>query len=100
MSFVLNAEVRNAEYRGKRSGMTKGDNPRPWISLVFEDSDINTLEVSVPAELQGEISDWGLERGSHYRVPVSAVATQSYNYVRLSGAPALLTADPDTGEVY
>lgn len=100
MSFVLNATIKSAEYRGKRSGMTKGENSRPWLSLVFEDADIEKLEVSVPAELQGEVSDWGLERGCHYSVPVTAVATNNYNYIRLTGAPALLTADPDTGEVY
>ena len=100
MSFVLDAEIRNAEYRGRKKGMTRGDNPRPWVSLVLETVELDTLEVSVPQDLQAELIEWGLEKGAHYSVPVHAVATNNYNYVQLSGMPELLNADPDTGEVY
>lgn len=92
MSFVLNATLDNMEYRGTRSGVGQTSG-RPWMMLVLEDGEAQQIEVSVPADMQSDVSSLGLRKGDVCIVAVRAVArratkdNQDNSYIQLAAIP-------------
>lgn len=91
MAFNLDVSLEGYEYRGVESGVSKKTG-KPWMSLILEQAGERPrqLSVSVPEELQASVSNLGLKRGDVLNFPVSAVASQKYNFVTLRGLPTAL----------
>ena len=92
MGFVLNATLDNMEYRGTRSGVGQSTG-RPWMTLILEDGEANQLEISVPGDMQSDVSSLGLRKGDVCIVAVRAVArratkdNQDNSYIQLAAVP-------------
>lgn len=99
MGFSLNCNLHGMEYRGVRAGISKSTG-KPWMSLVLEDSDAQQVEVSVPADLQGDVYSLGLRKGDYINIDVRAVAYDGSkdrpgnSYIQLTDVPVLV-ADSD-----
>ena len=94
MSFNINCNLENYEYRGYNEGVGKSG---PWYSLILENPDnARQLDVSVPNDLQGEVQRLGLHKGDKLTISIVAVSTSQYSFVRL--VKVLQVVDSD-GEV-
>lgn len=94
MAFNLVVDLVDIEYRACRSGTSKQGNV--WMTLVFEDSDCNQVEASVPADLQSEVYSLGLQRGDACNISIRAVARADGNsYVQLLKLPTLVDLGVD-----
>ena len=93
MAFLINCTLTDMEYRGLRTG-TGRDSGKPWMMLVLEDSDTQQVEISVPADLQGDVYGLGLAKGDKVTCAIRAVARADGNsYCQLTAIPEL--ADDD-----
>lgn len=89
MAFVLQCTLEHMEYRGMRTG-TGNKSGRPWMMLVLEDGDAQQVELSVPADMQGDVYSLGLMRGDEVYCAVRAVARNDGNaYVQLLALPEI-----------
>lgn len=88
MAFKLKVEG-SYEYRGVVSGVS-AKTGNPWMSLKFEDEEAEQFQVSVPLDMQGDVYNLGLRRGTYYIVLLRAVATaDGNNYLQLLALPEL-----------
>lgn len=87
MAFRLVTTLREIEYRGRASGTSSKSGNR-WMSLIFEDTDTQQLNVSVPSDMQDDVIDLGLRKGELCNVSVLAVARSDGNsYIQLRAIP-------------
>lgn len=93
MAFSLRVKIM-VEYRGMASGMGKND--KPWMSLQCEtmdgSSEVHTIDVTVPHELQADVYGCGLRKGDVIEMDVTARAGtgqngRAYSYIALNKVP-------------
>lgn len=95
MAFSFSCTLHDLEYRALRSGVSKTTG-NEWWTLVFEDAAAGQLEITVPAELRGEVAALGLKKGDTCMVTIRAIAMSNGNsYLRLLDAP-MRDSDYDT----
>lgn len=93
MAFRLDVTLTELEYRGKASGSSSKTGNR-WMSLIFEDSETQQINVSVPSDMQDDVLDLGLRKGEICNVSVVAVARADGNsYIQLRAIPEPLEDD-------
>lgn len=89
MAFVLSVTLESMEYRNLRSGVGK-ESGKPWMSLVLEDEGANQIDISVPADMQGDVYGLGLRKGDMITLSARAVARNDGNsYIQLLALPEL-----------
>lgn len=87
MAFSISCVLPKMEYRAIRTGTGKNG---VWMSLVWEDSDSQQIETSVPKDLQADVYGLSLKRGDLCAISVRAVARSDGNsYVQLKALPEL-----------
>lgn len=87
MAFVLQCTLDHMEFRSMRTGVGRESN-RPWMMIVLEDGDAQQIEISVPADMQGDVMSLGLRKGDEVYCAVRAVARNDGNaYVQLLAIP-------------
>lgn len=84
MAMNLQTEIKNQEFRAIHSGVSQKTG-KPWMSLVVEDFEANQTSVSVPAELQSEVTALGLRKGELVTIGVRVRAGSDYAYTTYEG---------------
>lgn len=82
MAFRIDCTLEDYEFRVLRSGVSSKSGQN-WYSLVLESPTAEQVDVSVPAELQGDVLSAGLVKGDHVSCAVTAVSSKDYSFVRL-----------------
>lgn len=84
MAMNLQTEIKNHEFRAIQSGVSQKTG-KPWMSIVVEDFEANQTSVSVPAELQSEVTALGLRKGELLTLGVRVRAGSDYAYTTYEG---------------
>ena len=91
MAFSLNCNLTDVEYRACKGG-TSQKTGKPWMTLVFEDTEANQLEASVPADMQGDIYSLSLRKGDLCNINILAVArADGSSFVMLRALPEVVS---------
>lgn len=81
MAFSLRVNLEKYEYRGVRTG--EGKNGQ-WMSLVLEDpEEARQIDVSVPRDMQEDVSDLQLKKGDVLDLVIRAYAGTEYSRLSL-----------------
>lgn len=95
MAFRIECTLENYEFRVLRSGVSTKTG-QMWYSLVLESPAAEQVDVSIPADLQGDVLSAGLVKGDSVSCVVLAVSGKEYSFVRLVRITRVIDAN---GEV-
>lgn len=91
MAFNIDVDLVGYEFRGFQAGVS-AKTGKNWLSIIVEHPDnARQVNVSVPEELQVGCYNLALAKGEYIDLHVVAVATQSYNFIRLVELPVRVT---------
>lgn len=80
---------------------TSSQTQKPWVSLIFEDSESNQLSCSVPQDIIPSVYNLGLRKGDMCLVDFLAVSRADGNsYVMLQSVPRLASQEDAQGFDY
>ena len=84
MAMDVVVPLENQEFRAIQTGVSQKTG-KTWMSIIVEDFEARQTSVSVPAELQNEVTSLGLRKGELLKLAVRIKAGNDYAYTQYQG---------------